>query len=59
MGALTTVARRAAAAGVVLLLTASLVGATRLAPLRRALVPTAERLPGVFAAAVNSLAKEA
>jgi flavin-dependent dehydrogenase len=41
------------------LLTASLVGATRLAPLRRALVPTAERLPGVFAAAVNTLAKEA
>jgi flavin-dependent dehydrogenase len=40
------------------LLTASLVGATQLGPLRRALVPTAARLPGVFAAAVNSLARE-
>jgi len=41
------------------LLTGSLLGATRLKPLRRALVPTAERLPGVFAAAVNSLARPA
>ena len=41
------------------LLTASLLGATQVGPLRRALVPAAERLPGVFAAAVNSLAKEA
>lgn len=41
------------------LLTASLLGATRLKPLRRALVPTAERLPGVFAAAVDSLARPA
>lgn len=41
------------------LLTASLLGATRLKPVRRALVPTAERLPGVFAAAVNSLARPA
>lgn len=41
------------------LLTASLLGATRLGPMRRALVPTAERLPGVFAAAVNSLARPA
>ena len=41
------------------LLTASLVGATRLRPIRRALVPTAERLPGVFSAAVNSLARPA
>ena len=41
------------------LLTASLVGATQVGPLRRALVPAAERLPGVFAAAVNTLAKEA
>lgn len=38
------------------LLTASLLGATRVNPIRRALVPTAERLPGVFSAAVNSLA---
>jgi flavin-dependent dehydrogenase len=41
------------------LLTGSLLGATRLPPLRRALVPAAERLPGVFAAAVNSLARPA
>jgi flavin-dependent dehydrogenase len=40
------------------LMTGSLVGATQLGPLRRALVPTAERLPRVFAAAVNSLARE-
>ncbi|QIX27175.1 NAD(P)-binding protein [Nocardioides sp. JQ2195] len=41
------------------LLTASLLGATRFTPLRRALVPTAERLPGVFSAAVNALARPA
>lgn len=41
------------------LLTASLVGATRWRPIRRALVPTAVRLPGVFSAAVNSLARPA
>ena len=41
------------------LLTASLLGATRVGPVRRALVPAAERLPGVFAAAVNSLARPA
>ena len=41
------------------LLTASLLGATRIAPVRRSLVPTAERLPAVFAAAVNALARPA
>lgn len=41
------------------LLTASLLAATRPAPIRRLLVPTAERLPGVFAAAVNALARPA
>jgi flavin-dependent dehydrogenase len=41
------------------LLTASLLGATRVAPVRRALVPTAERMPGAFAAAVNALARPA
>lgn len=41
------------------LLTASLLGATRMGPVRRALVPAAERLPGVFAAAVNALARPA
>lgn len=41
------------------LLTASLLGATRVGPVRRALVPTAERLPAVFAAAVNALARPA
>lgn len=41
------------------LLTASLLSATRLKPVRRALVPTAERWPGLFAAAVNSLARPA
>jgi flavin-dependent dehydrogenase len=41
------------------LLTAALLGATRLKPIRRALVPTAERLPCVFSAAVNSLARPA
>ena len=40
-------------------LTAGLLGATRVPPVRRALVPAAERLPGVFAAAVNSLARPA
>ncbi|MFP4233891.1 MAG: NAD(P)/FAD-dependent oxidoreductase, partial [Nitriliruptoraceae bacterium] len=40
-------------------LTASLVGATRVPTVRRALVPTAARLPGVFAAAVNALARPA
>ncbi|MFA9445347.1 NAD(P)/FAD-dependent oxidoreductase [Egicoccus sp. AB-alg6-2] len=39
------------------LLTASLLSATRLHPIRRALVPTAERLPGVFSAAVNAIAR--
>lgn len=38
------------------LLTNSLLGATRLVPIRRALVPTAKRLPRLFSAAVNSLA---
>jgi len=41
------------------LLTASLLRATRFHPIRRALVPTAERLPGVFSAAVNALARPA
>ncbi|MEX2549152.1 MAG: FAD-dependent monooxygenase [Nitriliruptoraceae bacterium] len=41
------------------MLTSSLLGATRLRPIRRALVPTAARLPGVFSAAVNSLARPA
>jgi flavin-dependent dehydrogenase len=41
------------------LLTAALLGATRSNPIRRALVPTAERLPGVFSAAVNALARPA
>jgi flavin-dependent dehydrogenase len=41
------------------LLTASLLGASRVAPVRRALVPAAERLPAVFSAAVNSLARPA
>lgn len=40
-------------------LTAGLLGATRVPPVRRALVPAAERLPGVFAAAVNTLARPA
>ena len=40
-------------------LTAGLLGATRVPPVRRALVPAAGRLPGVFAAAVNSLARPA
>lgn len=37
-------------------LTGGLLGATRVPVVRRALVPAAERLPGVFAAAVNALA---
>jgi flavin-dependent dehydrogenase len=41
------------------LLTAALLGATQLPPIRRALVPTAERLPGVFSAAVDALARPA
>ncbi len=41
------------------MLTASLLGATRLKPIRRALVPTAALLPGAFSAAVNSLARPA
>ena len=41
------------------LLTTALLGATRLHPVRRALVPAAERLPGVFSAAVNALARPA
>jgi flavin-dependent dehydrogenase len=40
-------------------LTAGLLGATRFGPVRRRLVPAAERLPAVFAAAVNSLARPA
>jgi flavin-dependent dehydrogenase len=40
-------------------LTASLLGASRLGPVRRRLVPAAERLPVVFDAAVNALAKPA
>ena len=40
-------------------LTASLLGATRVGPVRRALVPAAERLPAVFSAAVNQLARPA
>jgi flavin-dependent dehydrogenase len=41
------------------LLTSGLLGATRVGPARRALVPTAERLPAVFSAAVNALARPA
>jgi flavin-dependent dehydrogenase len=41
------------------LLTSSLLGATRLGPVRRSLVPAAERLPVVFGAAVNALARPA
>ncbi|MEJ7628124.1 MAG: FAD-dependent monooxygenase [Nocardioidaceae bacterium] len=41
------------------LLTASLLGASRLGPVRRAIVPAAVRLPRVFAAAVNELARPA
>lgn len=41
------------------LLTSGLLGVTRVPPLRRALVPAAQRLPAVFGAAVNSLARPA
>jgi hypothetical protein len=41
------------------LMTGSLLAATQVRPLRRMLVPAAERLPSVFAAAVNSLARPA
>ncbi|MCW2849063.1 MAG: monooxygenase [Marmoricola sp.] len=41
------------------LLTASLLGATQVRPLRRALVPAAQRLPGLFSGAVNALARSA
>ena len=41
------------------LLTAGLLHATRLPPVRRGLVPAAERLPAVFSAAVNTLARPA
>lgn len=41
------------------LITASLLSLTRVRPLRRALVPAAQRLPGVFGGAVNSLARPA
>lgn len=39
------------------LMTSSLVGVTRLAPVRRLIVPAADRLPGVFATAVHTLAR--
>jgi flavin-dependent dehydrogenase len=38
------------------LLTGALLAASRVGPARRALVPTADRLPGAFAAVVNALA---
>jgi flavin-dependent dehydrogenase len=38
------------------LLTGALLAASRVGPVRRALVPAADRLPGVFAAVVNALA---
>jgi flavin-dependent dehydrogenase len=41
------------------LLTAGLLGATRVPPVRRALVPAAAMLPHVFTAAVTSLARPA
>lgn len=41
------------------LLTASLLAATQVRPLRRLLVPAAQRLPAVFGAAVNTLARPA
>lgn len=41
------------------LITAGLLGATRVPPVRRALVPAAALLPGVFTAAVDALAKPA
>lgn len=40
-------------------LTGSLLGATRVGPVRRGLVPAAERLPAVFGAAVDALARPA
>jgi flavin-dependent dehydrogenase len=41
------------------LLTATLLGATQVRPLRRVLVPAARRMPGVFSTAVNALARPA
>lgn len=41
------------------LLTGALLEATRVPPVRRALVPAAQRLPGVFGAAVDTLARPA
>lgn len=41
------------------LLTGSLLGATRMGPVRRLLVPAAQRLPSAFGAAVNALARPA
>ncbi|HEX4470958.1 MAG TPA: NAD(P)/FAD-dependent oxidoreductase [Nocardioides sp.] len=41
------------------LLTGSLLHATRLKPVRRSLVPVAQRLPSVFGSAVNALARPA
>lgn len=41
------------------LLTAALLGASRLSPVRRSIVPAAARLPRVFGAAVNALARPA
>ncbi len=41
------------------LLTGALLGATQVPPIRRALVPAAARLPQVFAATVNALARPA
>ena len=38
-------------------LTAALLGASRVPPVRRALVPAAQRLPAVFSGAVNALAQ--
>lgn len=40
-------------------LTAALLGATQVRPLRRVLVPAAQRVPGAFGAAVNALARPA
>lgn len=40
-------------------MTASLLAASRVGPVRRALVPTAERVPVIFSAAVNALARPA
>jgi len=41
------------------LMTASLLAATQVRPLRQLVVPAAARLPSVFSAAVNSLARPA